>query len=87
VIAHFSVIRKKIQKKMLLASAVRNPRFEKTKLVELSTALPKSSHLRCRSDPQLDAIFSRNLNMLASAVRNPRLTKKTHHVFETTYWG
>jgi hypothetical protein len=31
---------------------------------------------RCRSDHSLDAIFSRNLNMLASAVRNPQVQKK-----------
>jgi hypothetical protein len=29
-----------------------------------------------KSDHSLDAIFSRNLNMLASAVRNPRFKKK-----------
>jgi hypothetical protein len=40
------------------------------------TEWKKSSHLRCRFDHSLDAIFSRNLNMLASAVRNPRLKKQ-----------
>jgi hypothetical protein len=34
--------------------------------------LPKMDVMSKKSDLKLDAIFSRDLNMLASAVRNPR---------------